>query len=67
MIAEKTNNGRRMFSGIATEKSCPDCRSVLREVERINENDISFIWYKCSRAECGGHWIERRVAAIRDY
>lgn len=65
MIAEKTSDRRTMFSGVATEKLCPDCRSILREVGRVNENNISFIWYECSKTECGGHWLERRIAAIK--
>jgi hypothetical protein len=67
MIMETASRERRIFSRVKFEQSCPDCGSIMREVERIDENGISFIWYNCSRMDCGGHWLERRVAAIRDY
>jgi hypothetical protein len=67
MIAEKTKYGQGMFSGAKIEHSCPDCGGVLREVERTNENDVSFFWYKCSRPDCSGGWLEKRIAAIKDY
>jgi hypothetical protein len=66
MIAEKVNRGM-MFSGVGIEQSCPDCGSTMKEVERIDENGCAFIWYKCTETDCGGHGLERRVAAIRDY
>jgi uncharacterized protein YbaR (Trm112 family) len=59
MIAEKTR--------VEIEQACPDCNGMLKVVEQVNENGVSFVWYKCARADCSGQWLERRVAAIKDY
>jgi hypothetical protein len=46
---------------------CPDCGDAMAEAERTNEKGFSFIWYKCLNTQCGGHRLEKRFAAIRDF
>lgn len=67
MIAENTSRGRKVLSGVEIEQTCPDCSGMLKVVEQVNENSVSFVWYKCSKADCSGQWLERRVAAIWDH
>jgi hypothetical protein len=45
-----------------TEHICPECGSVMEEVDRVNENGLIFIWYKCARVSCGEQWLEKKVA-----
>lgn len=48
----------------ATKKHlCPQCRSVMAEVESVNEDGFSFVWYECTRADCDGQWLEKRAVS----
>jgi hypothetical protein len=67
MNGAKATLERMRFIGVGSDYACPDCGGAMVEVERINENGCSFIWYKCIEIDCGGQWLEKRVAAIRDY
>jgi acetone carboxylase gamma subunit len=44
-----------------TEYICSECGSVMEEVDRVNENGFTFIWYKCVRVGCGEQWLEKRA------
>jgi predicted RNA-binding Zn-ribbon protein involved in translation (DUF1610 family) len=41
--------------------NCPECGAKMTEAERVSENGFLFIWYECSRAGCGGQWLEKRL------
>ena len=40
---------------------CPECGAEMVELDRAGENGFIFIWYECSRAGCGGQWLEKRL------
>lgn len=56
-IAMKSN-----FSGVANKHLCPDCKSAMAEVERVNENGYLYIWYECIKGDCDGQWFEKKPA-----
>lgn len=41
---------------------CPDCKTVMAEVDRLAENGVSFIWYECTRDGCDGQWLDKRTS-----
>jgi hypothetical protein len=49
------------YTEAAKRHLCPQCHSTMNEVERINENGFSFVWYECTRAGCDGQWLEKRT------
>jgi hypothetical protein len=52
-VTEKGHSG--------TGHICPECGSVVEEVDRVNESGFIFIWYKCVRVSCGEQWLEKKV------
>ena len=49
------------YSEASKKHLCPQCGSSMAEVERINENGFSFVWYECTRTNCNGQWLEKRA------
>ena len=43
---------------------CPQCRGEMAEVDRVNENGFSFVWYECTRPDCDGQWLEKRTVGV---
>jgi ribosomal protein L37AE/L43A len=41
------------------EQICPECGSKMAQVERISENGVTFIWYKCNQESCTGQWLQK--------
>lgn len=50
---------KQFFEGV-NKHPCPDCRGEMVEVNRVNENDFSFIWYECTRAGWGEQWLDKK-------
>ena len=44
-----------------TEHICSECGSAMTEVDRVNENGFTFIWYRCVRIGCKEQWLEKRA------
>ena len=40
------------LSELADNHLCPNCGRMMAEVDRINENGFSFIWYECIKDGC---------------
>ena len=53
---------RKPFLDTSNKHLCPECCTVMTEVEQITENSISFIWYECTRDGCSGQWLEKKTA-----
>jgi hypothetical protein len=49
---------------LADKHMCPNCRGAMAEVDRVNENGFSFIWYECMQANCNGQWLEKKVGQM---
>jgi hypothetical protein len=49
------------YCEIAKKHLCPQCHGEMAEVERVNENGFSFIWYECMRVDCDGQWLEKKA------
>ncbi len=44
---------------ILSRRSCPQCGSRMKEIERVTENDSIFVWYECENANCDGQWLQK--------
>ena len=58
----KAITARSNFFEVANKHLCPDCRGAMAEIDRVNENGYSYIWYECIRADCDGQWFEKKPA-----
>jgi hypothetical protein len=58
---------RAKCDGLPSSYGCPECGGPMLEVERTREKRLLFILHRCVEAECGGRWLEKAVAAIKDY
>lgn len=52
------------FFGVSNKHMCPNCSGAMTEIDRVNENGFSFIWYECIRANCDGQWLEKKVGQM---
>ncbi len=38
---------------------CPDCGTAVVKVDSSREDSVLYVWYKCSRRDCSGQWLEK--------
>ncbi len=43
---------------------CPQCGGRMRELERLKEGTITYVWFECVRAECDGQWMQSYIGLI---
>jgi hypothetical protein len=41
------------------EQLCPECGTKMTETDRVCENGIIFVWYRCSKNDCNGQWLQK--------
>ena len=54
-------------SELHKEKSrhiCPDCGGSMNEIDKINEDGFTYIWYECAEIGCDGQWLERKAISL---
>jgi len=62
-----------MSSGIGqdlqvdVERLCPECGAPMAEFDRLTEDGAVFIWYACTRDECTGQWLSKKVLRMRSF
>ena len=39
---------------------CPECGGVMDESDRLRDGSYTFIWYKCSKSDCDGQWLQKK-------
>jgi hypothetical protein len=39
---------------------CPACGAVMLEVDRSREGNYMFVWFECSKKDCGGQWLQKK-------
>jgi hypothetical protein len=52
----------KLFSRIMRAKCehlCPECGTKMTETNRVCENGIIFMWYRCSNNDCNGQWLQK--------
>ncbi len=52
----------KLVSRIARAKYqqlCPECGSKMTETDRVCEDGMVFVWYRCSRDLCTGQWLQK--------
>lgn len=38
---------------------CPECGAPMKEANRLSEDKVVYIWYRCSRGCCEGSWLQK--------
>jgi len=41
------------------EQICPECGEKMVESDRVCENNVVFVWYRCSKDGCNGQWLQK--------
>ena len=59
MITKDPNKFSPKYLNASNEHFCPKCGSNLMEADRCNENQSLYVWYKCSRNNCDGQWLQK--------
>ncbi len=50
-----------MVAHKAKQQICPQCNARMVIVDRFKENGVLFTWYECSRTDCDGQWLQKKV------
>jgi hypothetical protein len=59
MVEERTKNRALDYPEIMNRHLCPECGSIMAEVDSVSENGYLFVWYQCTRADCDGQWLQK--------
>jgi predicted RNA-binding Zn-ribbon protein involved in translation (DUF1610 family) len=43
----------------SVQQFCPECGAAMIEADSIYENGAIYIWYKCSKNDCNGSWLQK--------
>lgn len=38
---------------------CPQCGQPMKEVDRVNENGSTYVWYDCQSSDCMGSLLRK--------
>jgi hypothetical protein len=49
------------------ERVCPECGASMVEFDRLTEDGAVFIWYACTREDCTGQWLSKKVLRMRSF
>ena len=41
------------------ERLCPECGARMAEMDRLNEGNTTYVWYKCAKDNCNGQWMAK--------
>jgi hypothetical protein len=47
-----------------SERLCPECARD-GQFDRLTEDGAVFIWYACTREDCTGQWLSKKVLRMR--
>jgi len=50
---------------VEVERLCPECGAAMVEFDRLTEDGAVFIWYACTREDCTGQWLSKKVLRMR--
>jgi hypothetical protein len=40
---------------------CPECGAVMNELDRLMDGPYTFVWFKCSKSNCDGQWLQKKL------
>jgi len=46
---------------VDAEWLCPECGATMFEFDRLTEDGAVFIWYACTREDCTGQRLSKKV------
>ena len=59
MEAVETNKTLPWFVRAEQEQLCPECGARMAEMDRLNEGNAAYVWYKCAKDNCNGQWLAK--------
>lgn len=65
MYAKTTTTLNENCMASPGRKLCMDCGQSMVEIDSCVENDIHFIWYKCTK--CNGQWLHKESVSCFEY
>jgi len=63
----KASSARDQGVQADAERLCPECGAPMAEFDRLTEDGAVFIWYACTREECTGQWLSKKVLRMRSF
>ena len=45
-------------------RRCPQCGSRMKELHRLEESGLTYVWYRCSERNCDGQWMRTYVGFV---
>jgi hypothetical protein len=61
MELSNTSNVTDESLDMDAERLCPECGASMAEFDRLTEDGAVFIWYACTREDCSGQWLSKKV------
>lgn len=61
MELSNTSNMMDETLDLDAERLCPECGASMAEFDRLTEDGAVFIWYACTREDCTGQWLSKKV------
>ena len=49
---------------VVSNRHCPQCGGLMREMDRIDEGTTTYIWFECGRDDCDGQWLQSHTNFI---
>jgi len=65
MALSNTSTVRDQSRSQEAERLCPECGAPMAEFDRLTEDGAVFIWYACTREDCTGQWLSKKVLRMR--
>ena len=59
MATESSDKLTAKFQQAQEQKFCPECGAHMVKIDRRNEDGTLFVWYECSKDNCGGQWLQK--------
>ena len=43
---------------VVSNRHCPQCGGLMKEVDRRKEGSITYVWYECVKVDYDGQWLQ---------
>jgi predicted RNA-binding Zn-ribbon protein involved in translation (DUF1610 family) len=63
----QTNQLQLKLKQTVYRKLCPECGEQMVEVDRVTENNLTYVWFECSSDNCNGQWLQSYCSSLQKY